>query len=226
MELTLNEKAAFFLVLLNMASTDNEFAQGERVFFNQVMTDLNVGLPEKAMALKLSKEQVESIIGGMQQSKKIKLKELASKMAEVDGILHPAELVYLTHIINVMGLGDFSSTRIGSVSIPNLRGNFKNDLAKNFEKLSRSYTKNLYMADIEKEAIMYAMDICLEFKNKAGFLTQDVMTQVTDQVCDVISDFFDGYTADHRLVAKMSVVQNMALPNAKEIVRQYQQTYY
>jgi hypothetical protein len=52
------------------------------------------------------------------------------------------------------------------------------------------------------------------------------MTQVTDQVCDVISDFFDGYTADHRLVAKMSVVQNMALPNAKEIVRQYQQTYY
>ncbi len=110
--------------------------------------------------------------------------------------------------------------------IPNLRAQFKNDLANNFEKLSRSYTKNLYMPDIEKEAIMYAMDICLEFKNKAGFITQDVMTEITDQVCDVISDFFDGYTDDHRLVAKMSVIQNMALANAKEIVKQYQLTSY
>ena len=110
--------------------------------------------------------------------------------------------------------------------IPNLRAQFKNDLANNFEKLSRSYTKDLYMSDIEKEAIMYAMDICLEFKNKAGFLTQEVMMEITDQVCDVISDFFDDYTDDHRLIAKMSVVQNMALPNAKEIVQRYQRTCY
>lgn len=110
--------------------------------------------------------------------------------------------------------------------IPNLRAQFKNDLANNFEKLSKSYTKNLYMPDIEKEAIMYAMDICLEFKNKAGFLTQDVMMEITDQVCDVISDFFDGYTDDHRLIAKMSVVQNMALPNPKEVVQNYQRQYY
>lgn len=110
--------------------------------------------------------------------------------------------------------------------IPNFRSQFKNDLSNNFEKLSRSYTKDLYIPDIEREAIMYAMDICLEFKDKAGFISQEIIIEITDQVCDVISDFFDVYTEDHRLIAKVSVVQNMALPNPKEVVENYHRRYY
>lgn len=106
--------------------------------------------------------------------------------------------------------------------IPNFREQFKNDLSKNFEKLSLSYTKNLYIPDIERETIMYAVDNCLEFKDKAGFISQEIMLEITDQVCDVISDFFDVYTKEHRLIAKVSVVQNMALPNIIEIVKNYQ----
>jgi hypothetical protein len=110
--------------------------------------------------------------------------------------------------------------------IPNLRQQFKNDLVKNFEKLSRSYTKDLYIPDLEREAIMYAMDICLEFKDKAGFINQDIMGQITDQVCDVMQELFDDYKNDHRLIAKFSVIQNMALPNPADIVANYHLQYY
>lgn len=109
--------------------------------------------------------------------------------------------------------------------VPNLRENFKNDLRRNFERKSNNFTKNLYINDIEEEAIMYACSMCIELKEQAGFLPPPFITDITNQVCDVITSFFDEYGESHRMMAQLSVQQSLKQNNIKTVVENYYKSY-
>ena len=112
------------------------------------------------------------------------------------------------------------------IPIPDFRLLFKNDLQKNIGRLSNDYTRNLYLPDIEREVIMYACDMCVEFKEKSGFLPDEVIVQIVNQVCDAVSGIVKEYNDSHRLIAQVSVRQNMSLPNIQSIIDNYRREYY
>lgn len=112
------------------------------------------------------------------------------------------------------------------IPLPDFRQLFKTDLQKNIRRLSNNFSKDLVIPDIEREVIMYACDMCVEFKEKSGILPDDVIEQITNQVCDVMSGLIPEYNNSHRIFAIASVKLNMNLPNIQLVIDNYHQKYY
>lgn len=77
--------------------------------------------------------------------------------------------------------------------LPDMREAFKQDVVRNIEKLSCDYKCDIFLADLEKSAIMYAVDMCLEYRRKSGTaLAPVVIDDIASQVCDVYMELFKG----------------------------------
>jgi len=109
--------------------------------------------------------------------------------------------------------------------IPNFRNEFKKDLATNFKRKSNNGTKQLFLPDIEKEAIMYACSMCIEYRDKAGSIPDWIIDGITNQVCDVIQDFFSVYDDSHRLIAINTVLLNMRSSGINKTVENYYESF-
>lgn len=104
MEFTTEETAVFYRVLATMANVDKEVDRLEHQFFIQVMGELEISLYEKDLAKMLSREQIEQILKGMSQEKKIKIGQTAFQMMQMDGKIHAKEEEFYIYLLNVMGL--------------------------------------------------------------------------------------------------------------------------
>ena len=75
--------------------------------------------------------------------------------------------------------------------LPDLRAAFKTDIIRNIEKLTCDYKRNIFLPDLEQSAIMYAADMCLEFRFKSGReLDPITIKDIANQVTDVYQELF------------------------------------
>lgn len=98
---------------------------------------------------------------------------------------------------------------------PNFREAFKHDLTKRFFKMQQNGGQ-FVLGDVQKEAVDYAFDMCIELdKQSDGLLTDKMTLDVTNQVCDVMDMFFPEF--------KRSInMRNLTIKQTKLLVFQYQ----
>jgi hypothetical protein len=76
---------------------------------------------------------------------------------------------------------------------PNFRESFKNDLTKIFTNISKN-NQQFVLGDIQKQAVDYASNMCIELdKQSDGLLTDKMTLDITNQVCDVMDMFFPEF---------------------------------
>jgi hypothetical protein len=82
-----------------------------------------------------------------------------------------------------------------SVGKPKYKSLFIQDLHKNLQQRSNSLTIN----DVEREAMMYSFDICLEFDKKSdGLLTKDWTQHIVSEVCDAMEELINTFDINNR----------------------------
>ena len=91
---------------------------------------------------------------------------------------------------------DYNNTisRPYSLGKPNYKDTFWHDIVNNITIRTDNYTKPMFMPQLIDECVMYACDICLEFKKKAGTLPNDWLKHISSQVCDVFDEHFEEFT--------------------------------
>lgn len=50
--------------------------------------------------------------------------------------------------------------------LPDMRQYFKPDIISNIVKLTCDYKRNIFLPDLEKSALMYALDMCIDIKTR------------------------------------------------------------
>ncbi|NLA43459.1 hypothetical protein GX865_04935 [Candidatus Saccharibacteria bacterium] len=107
---------------------------------------------------------------------------------------------------------------------PQYKDLFKQDLVKNFDNRSNGFTKQLFIRDIEQDAIMYSCDICLEFDNKSGgLLSDDWVKHIASEVCDSIEELIKEFEINNRRTVLTQVLEMM---NNKSSTRKIVDRYY
>ncbi|MFR3186756.1 MAG: hypothetical protein ACLTOV_01105 [Phocaeicola sp.] len=96
---------------------------------------------------------------------------------------------------------DEAISRPYSIGKPNYKEYFWKDIVNNLTIHTNNYTKPMFMPQLMDECVMYACDICLEFKKKAGFLSNDWMKHISSQVCDVFDEHFKEFGYSERTAA-------------------------
>lgn len=97
---------------------------------------------------------------------------------------------------------------------PDFRGPFKNDLTKIFTNMAKN-NRQVVMGDIQTEAVNYARDMCIELDKKSdGLLTDKMILDITNQVCDVIDMFFLEFKNSNNM-------RNLTIEQTKLLVLQY-----
>lgn len=108
---------------------------------------------------------------------------------------------------------------------PDLRKYFKSDIVSNMQKLTCDYKRNIYLPDLEKSALMYSLDMCIEYQDKFGRKIHPIAIEdIVNQVCDVYQDLFQHQFPDssrvHCLVETTIMMQN---DNVDDVVKGYYQ---
>lgn len=109
--------------------------------------------------------------------------------------------------------------------LPNMREAFKQDIIQNITKLTCDFKRNIFLPDLEKSAVIYAADMCLEYRKKSG-RDLDPMTvdDISNQVCDVYMQLFNG---QFRQSSKSSCMLRVAsLVGNPEFARKTIDDYY
>ena len=109
--------------------------------------------------------------------------------------------------------------------LPDLRQYFETDIITNIEKLTCDYKRNIYLPDLEKSALMYALDMCIEYENKSG---RDIhpmaIEDIVNQVCDVYQKLFgEQFPDSSRMSCLKEAKRMMSIENVKDIVQKYYQ---
>lgn len=109
--------------------------------------------------------------------------------------------------------------------LPDMREYFKTDIITNIEKLTCDYKRNIFLPDLEKSALMYALDMCIEYQNKSGRPIHPMAIEdIVNQVCDVYQEFFKHQVPQSsRISCLEQAKQMMANDNVNDIVRRYYQ---
>ena len=101
-----------------------------------------------------------------------------------------------------------------NMETPDFREPFKNDLTIIFTNMARN-NKQVVMGDIQTEAVNYATDMCIELDEKSeGLLTDKMILDITNQVCDVIDMFFLEFKNSNNM-------RNLTIEQTKLLVFQY-----
>lgn len=109
--------------------------------------------------------------------------------------------------------------------LPDMRQNFKADIISNITKLTCDFKRNIYLHDLEKSAIMYTLDMCIEYQNKSGRKIHPMAIEdISNQVSDVYQELFgQQFPNESRVSCLQEVKQYLNNPNVKEIVQNYYQ---
>lgn len=77
--------------------------------------------------------------------------------------------------------------------LPNMRDVFKQDIIQNIKKLTCDFERNIFLPDVERSVVMYAADLCLEYRDKSERdLSPMIINDITNQVGDVYMELFQG----------------------------------
>lgn len=109
--------------------------------------------------------------------------------------------------------------------LPDMRQNFKADIITNITKLTCDFKRNIFLPDLEKSAIMYALDMCIEYQNQSGrrihpMAIEDISNQISDVYQELFKDQFPNSSREYCL---QEVKSYMSMPNVEDIVFNYYQ---
>ena len=105
---------------------------------------------------------------------------------------------------------------------PEFKEQFRTDISLNIKRKSKDFTINLFIADIEREAVMYSCEMILEFiKKSGGFIPPDWVDHIIDQVCQATNSLFKEFGITNRNNVFTEVKQKIKLPNIRQMVDSY-----
>lgn len=109
--------------------------------------------------------------------------------------------------------------------LPDMRQYFKNDIIANIKKLTCDYKRNIFLPDLEQSALMYALDMCIEYQNKSGREIHPMAIEdIVKQVCDVYQELFKHqFPQSSRLSCIDDAKRMMGNANINAIVQRYYQ---
>ncbi|MBO1364506.1 hypothetical protein JHU38_12175 [Prevotella sp. A2931] len=109
--------------------------------------------------------------------------------------------------------------------LPDMRMYFKQDVIQNITKLTCDFKRNIFLPDLEKSAVIYAVDMCLEYRHKSGRnLAPITIKDISNQVCDVYMELFNGQFLQSSKDKCFQLISDMVMkPNAQEIINEYYQ---
>lgn len=109
--------------------------------------------------------------------------------------------------------------------LPDMRQNFKTDIISNITKLTCDFKYNIYLPDLQKSAIMYILDMCIEFQNKSGRKIHPMAIEdISNQVSDVYQELFNHqFPEESRAYCLQEVKHYLNNPKVKDIVQNYYQ---
>ena len=94
--------------------------------------------------------------------------------------------------------------------LPDMRAQFRTDIINNITTLTRDFTRDIFLPDLEESAVMYAADMILNYRNESGKeLVPHVITEIVNQVNDVYEALFAGQYSDESKERCMSNVRSM-----------------
>lgn len=127
-------------------------------------------------------------------------------------------------------LDDFNNeTGYDLQHLPDMREAFKQDIICNIEKLTCDFKRNIFLPDLERSAVIYATDMCLEYRKKSGrTLAPMTINDISNQVCDVYTELFNGQFTKESRNRCLTMIQGMvANPTAEDTIdKYYQQVNY
>lgn len=104
-----------------------------------------------------------------------------------------------------------------------MRNAFKTDIIRNITKLTCDFKRNIFLSDLKESFVIYATDMCLEFKKKSGRdINSNIIKEIANQVGDVYIELFNGdfdETDKNECINRTIVLANN--PNAKDIIDKY-----
>ena len=109
--------------------------------------------------------------------------------------------------------------------LPDMRQAFKQDIIQNITKLTCDFKRNIFLPDLKKSFVIYATDMCLEYKEKSGrIIPTDIIKDIANQVGDVYMDLFPGQFDNN---SKSDCINRTILltnnTDAREIIDNYYQ---
>ena len=109
--------------------------------------------------------------------------------------------------------------------LPDMRQYFKNDIITNIEKLTCDYKRNIFLPDLEQSALMYALDMCIEYQNKSGREIHPMAIEdIVNQVCDVYQELFKHqFPQSSRFSCLNNAKRMMREDNINNLVQRYYQ---
>lgn len=109
-------------------------------------------------------------------------------------------------------------------TIGDMRSSFKKDIIQNMKMLTCDFERRIFILDLEESAVMYAIDMCLEYRNKSGMeMSSATIKRITGQVCDVFMELFKEFRQSNKNICEERVINIMANP---EIARAMVDIYY
>ena len=108
--------------------------------------------------------------------------------------------------------------------LPDMRSAFKTDIIHNMEKLTCDFQCNIYLPDLEESAVIYAADMCLEYRRKSGrvldpMTIEDIAIQVTDVYQEFFKSQFPSSSKQDCIERTASLVSNPI--NARRVIDEY-----
>lgn len=107
--------------------------------------------------------------------------------------------------------------------LSDMRMYFKQDIIQNMQKLTCDFKRNIFLPDLEKSAIIYAVDLCLEYRKKSGQeLAPMTIEDISNQVCDVYTELFnEQFPQTSRNSCMRQISDMVSWPNVQNIVDEY-----
>lgn len=109
--------------------------------------------------------------------------------------------------------------------LPDMRQYFKSDVITNIEKLTCDYKRNIFLPDLEKSALMYSLDMCIEYQSKSGRIIHPMAIEdIVNQVCDVYQELFEyQFPQASRFICLENAKRMMTNDDVNDIVQKYYQ---
>lgn len=123
-------------------------------------------------------------------------------------------------------LDDFNSmTGYNWQHLPDMRQHFKTDIISNITKLTCDFKRNIYLSDLHKSAIMYTIDMCIEYQKKSGRKIHPMAIEdISNQVSDVYQELFSlQFPDESRVFCLQEVKRYLGNPTVEDIVQKYYQ---
>lgn len=119
----------------------------------------------------------------------------------------------------------YSSMGYSWQHLPDMRQYFKTDIINNIERLTCDYKIQIFLPDLERSALMYSLDMCIEYQKKSGRSIHPMAIEdIVNQVCDVYQEFLGNlYSEESRFRCLEDAKAMMKNGDVNDIVQSYYQ---